>query len=311
MRTLIILLLCVVFTPIVHGQTVPIVTINPDAANWAMGNSGVLTPESAFHVYGNVTRTLLSDHRGSAGVSWMPWMPNLMSGMGIYSAAGNFRVASKHGVAFGYRGFYMPQFPITNMDGVVLRQEKPRDFTIDAGYCYAITPRLIIGLNAHFISSKIAEYAAMSRANAFAIDIDLLFHASNWTVGLAMKNWGTQLRYSNVNSDLPSALQLSATRNYVFCRKHMLKGNVGIQYRVQPQQFSGIEGGAGLEYSYKELLFFRGGYHFGQEDKTSPCYGTLGAGINIKMIQLDAGYIIAKNSNPMHKSYCFSMTLLW
>lgn len=55
--------------------------------------------------------------------------------------------------------------------------------------------------------------------------------------------------------------------------------------------------GAGLEYTYNDKFTVRGGYHNESESQGGRSYFTVGAGFRMNVMSIDAGYVIATNSN--------------
>lgn len=54
--------------------------------------------------------------------------------------------------------------------------------------------------------------------------------------------------------------------------------------------------GFGLEYTYNDKFTLRGGYHHESKSQGGRCYFTLGAGFRMNVMSIDAGYVIATNS---------------
>ncbi|MDR3047318.1 MAG: type IX secretion system outer membrane channel protein PorV [Bacteroidales bacterium] len=67
--------------------------------------------------------------------------------------------------------------------------------------------------------------------------------------------------------------------------------------------------GIGLEYSYRNLLFIRGGYFYENPYKGGRNFFTVGAGIKYNIIGIDMAYLIAINQHhPLENSLRFSLT---
>ncbi|MDR0874316.1 MAG: type IX secretion system outer membrane channel protein PorV [Prevotellaceae bacterium] len=66
---------------------------------------------------------------------------------------------------------------------------------------------------------------------------------------------------------------------------------------------------AGLEYSYRDQFFVRGGYFHESQNKGNRKYFTAGAGFRLNIFQLDAAYVIATSqSNPLDQTLRFSLS---
>ena len=67
--------------------------------------------------------------------------------------------------------------------------------------------------------------------------------------------------------------------------------------------------GAGVEYSYNDQFFLRGGYHYENEYKGNRKYATLGAGFKMSVFSLDAAYLISTaQSNPLDQTLRFTLS---
>jgi len=65
----------------------------------------------------------------------------------------------------------------------------------------------------------------------------------------------------------------------------------------------------GLEYSYNDQFFLRGGYFHESENKGNRKYFSLGAGFRMNVFQLDAAYLISTaQTNPLDQTLRFSLS---
>ena len=71
----------------------------------------------------------------------------------------------------------------------------------------------------------------------------------------------------------------------------------------------GFMAGLGAEYSFDDLVFVRAGYHYGDDKKAIPSYGSLGAGVKFFGVRLDVAYLVGsqvlKNSLGVTLGYSF------
>lgn len=65
----------------------------------------------------------------------------------------------------------------------------------------------------------------------------------------------------------------------------------------------------GIEYSYNQQFFVRGGYYFESKDLGNRQYFSAGAGFRMSVFQLDAAYLLSTvPSNPLDQTLRFSLT---
>ena len=57
----------------------------------------------------------------------------------------------------------------------------------------------------------------------------------------------------------------------------------------------GFMAGVGVEYSYRSMLFARGGFHYGDKEKAVPTYASLGLGVRFLGVSLDVAYLTASD----------------
>lgn len=75
------------------------------------------------------------------------------------------------------------------------------------------------------------------------------------------------------------------------------------------EELQEIYWGAGVEYSYNNQFFLRGGYHYENEYKGNRKYFTLGTGFKMSVFSLDAAYLISMaQSNPLDQTLRFTLS---
>ena len=75
------------------------------------------------------------------------------------------------------------------------------------------------------------------------------------------------------------------------------------------EELEEIYWGAGVEYSYDDRFFLRGGYHYENEYKGNRKYFTLGAGFKMTAFSLDAAYLISTSqTNPLDQTLRFTLS---
>lgn len=80
-----------------------------------------------------------------------------------------------------------------------------------------------------------------------------------------------------------------------------------------PNGFKGelqeIMASIGMEYSYNEQFFLRGGYYYENQNQGNRQYFSVGAGFRMSVFQLDAAYLISTvQSNPLDQTLRFSLS---
>lgn len=80
-----------------------------------------------------------------------------------------------------------------------------------------------------------------------------------------------------------------------------------------PGGFSGelkeVMASIGVEYSYNEQFFVRGGYYYENQNMGNRQYFSMGAGFRMSVFQLDAAYLVSTiQSNPLDQTLRFSLS---
>lgn len=74
------------------------------------------------------------------------------------------------------------------------------------------------------------------------------------------------------------------------------------------EELQEIQWSVGMEYSYNNQFFVRGGYHYESPNKGNRQYFTIGAGFKMNVFSIDAGYVISTaQSNPLDQTLRFSL----
>ena len=75
------------------------------------------------------------------------------------------------------------------------------------------------------------------------------------------------------------------------------------------EELQEIYWGVGVEYSYNNQFFLRGGYHHENEYKGNRKYFTIGTGFKMSVFSLDAAYLISTaQSNPLDQTLRFTLS---
>lgn len=75
------------------------------------------------------------------------------------------------------------------------------------------------------------------------------------------------------------------------------------------EELQEIQWSAGIEYSYNNQFFVRGGYHYEHPNKGNRKYFTVGAGFKMSVFAIDAGYVISTaQSNPLDQTLRISLS---
>lgn len=168
-------------------------------------------------------------------------------------------------------------YDVTNAKGQVTGSFAPTETAVGISAGYPVLDFLKAGLRMRMISSSLAQYHS---ASAFGADIFAVYMTKGLRASLEVCNLGSGLDYGAGSYSQPSLARIAAGWNPV----------KGLLVAADADcLFSGaMMAGAGLEYSLFDIVFLRGGYHYGDAAKAIPSYATVGIGLKIKGITMDS-----------------------
>jgi hypothetical protein len=269
-----------------------------------MGNISLMSTDRNY-LYVNPSSIFYNASKYSASLNGTFFPKNDdVSGSLLYgNASAAYRFADRHAAFIGYR--YLGGQTITGQTdqyGTLGDDIKPVDWSFDIGYSFKINNKLSAFARGSFIQSKLEE-----SNNTFSFSL-----GGNYRTNLNLGNMESQLNIaarvldlgpaiessSNLKYDLPTSAQVSADLSLPLSDINKLNIAVGGRYFL-PTDATLLTIGAGAEYTYNNLVSARAGYNYG-ENETSRT--TLGFGLNIKFISIDAAYSIAndKDFNMFH-----------
>lgn len=232
----------------------------------------------------------------------------------------NYFAATYHGEGIGTFGFHLQSLDFGDIEETTEdmpegtgRTYSPVFFVAGFSFSKFLTDRIIMGITGKIISEKIMQ----TGGTALAIDMGIQYSFNeNMRLGVVMKNVGTKLQYEGRNlenqymmpgSDLGSdngffnslaqSSNLPSLFGFSFAYKYRLSETSSIMGTAAFSNFNDYydQVNAGIEYSYNDFFFLRGGYKLEADNIDNQLYGmSLGAGMkytvgNFKLV-LDYAY---------------------
>jgi hypothetical protein len=209
---------------------VPFLTIAPDSRAGGMGDAGAATSPDVYSMHWNPAKFAFIDGKGGVGISYSPWLRNLVPDINIAYLAGYKRLDGKQVLSASMLYSSLGDVPFTDDFGNLERTFNPNEFAIDAAYSRLFTENLSGGIAFRFIYSNLTggSYAggvATKPGTSFAADISgyyqknitLLSKDALLAFGLNFSNIGSKMSYSDSQSSdfIPMNMRIgtSATIN--------------------------------------------------------------------------------------------------
>ena len=288
---------------VLDAQSALFVNTAADARFAGMGNTGYSINSGAFATNYNSAGIVFSENKSSIGASYMIWQPDYNKSS-LLNIGGFYNLGEKFGFAAGFKNNSLPEVQLTDVNGNLLNAFTPKEFLIDLGIAYKIIENLSASANFRYISS---DMGGSKSGSAVAIDINGFYRLNNINLGLGITNLGSKIDYGSLKYNLPARIKGGISYMYSITETHSLLGSAEINYQLLPSDYSGIVGGVGIEYQFKKMIALRGGYNFGNEEKTTPNFITLGAGISFKGITFDAAYWLSGDESLVNNTMLFSL----
>jgi hypothetical protein len=205
---------------------VPFLTIAPDSRAGAMGDVGVATSPDIFSMHWNPAKFAFIDGKAGVGISYAPWLRNLVPDINIAYLGGFYRFDDKQVASASLVYSSLGDVPFTDEYGNLERTFKPNEFSFDLGYSRVFAENFSGGIAFRFIYSNLTggSYSggeATKPGTSFAADIsgyykkDITLFSKDTRLGFGLNfsNIGSKMSYSDgQNSDfIPMNMRLGTS----------------------------------------------------------------------------------------------------
>ena len=266
------------------AQNVPSMVTGCDPALMAMAGAAVAAAPDAYAAENNAAAISLSGNTMDIAAAYGLWQPEYAHST-IMGFGGYYRINDRMGIGLSGKFFKDREVYLTSPAGAPMGTYTPSEKVAGLGFSYKVTDGLSAGVNVRFVSSDIAENVSGSSVGA---DISAAYRNGPVRAGLAVCNLGPAIKYDKASSSLPSLAKLGGAYSAV------VGGRSSIDVSAEADLFfaGGFMAGAGLQYSYSDMVFARAGYHYGDAEKAIPSFASLGLGVKFAGVHLDAAYLL-------------------
>ena len=245
----------------------------------AMGGSAIATVSGLEAIYWNPAGVDLTSTDANAMFSYRQYIADMS--MNFAAVSGRLGDLGTFGLAF--RSLNIGDIPVTTMDqpdgtGQIF---SPTYFILGLTYSKQLTDRISIGANFNLINESIDKVNASGFSFDFGVQYTDLFNIPGFAVGVVVKNLGPTMTFSGngnyvlandpvsqrgptyydfaaASAELPSEIGIGLSYVKHFNEEHSLL----ISGAFQNNNFTADDYKLGLEYSFKNLFFIRGGYTY-------------------------------------------------
>jgi hypothetical protein len=205
---------------------VPFLTIAPDSRAGAMGDAGVATSPDVYSQHWNPAKFAFIDGNAGVGISYSPWLRNLVPDINIAYLAGYKRIDTKQVISASLLYSSLGDVPFTDDFGNLQRTFSPNEFAVDAGYSRLFTDNLSGGIAFRFIYSNLtggfySGGTATKPGISYAADVSAYYQKkislftkdAQLGLGLNFSNIGSKMSYSTTQTAdfIPMDMRLGAS----------------------------------------------------------------------------------------------------
>ncbi|GHU94650.1 hypothetical protein FACS1894156_3100 [Bacteroidia bacterium] len=265
-----------------------------------MGNAG-FAAASPFAVNRNMAAIMLNNTRLSeVGASYLAWQPQATNSA-LINAAG-YTQYKNAGFAAGIRYHTLKAIEKTDEQGNALGSFSPAEYAMELGFAYKMNSAIALGASLRYISS---DMGGTKKASAIAADISALYSRKNLSAGLGFTNLGSKINYGNSKYSLPTRIQSGVAYRLLNKKEHSVTGVADAAYQLSSGA-NGFASGIGADYTFRNLVSLRAGYHF-ENELVGTSYTTMGCGVHLFGFALNFAYMLASNHNPMRQTMLISL----
>lgn len=281
---------CIVAAGSVSAQesaALPFVRLDRDPVSAGMGFAGAAsTAETAYSAFRNSSVIPFSDKKMEVGISGQSWAPD-----GVESTNINFGTAFKAGniVGFSFGAAYQAgeEYSVYNESGSAKGTYTPSDLVISVGTGIKILKCLSFGADFRYASQSLSTDNSCS---AFAADAFLTYNSSHLGATAGLSSFGSSVKSESGES---FSLPTSVTAGVYYKTGESAAGRLDVAVDADYFLSGDLTAAAGLQYSFKNFVFLRAGYHYGSESAVLPSFATLGLGLRYRGVSLDFAYLTA------------------
>lgn len=205
--------------------TVPFLTIAPDSRAGAMGDLGVATTPDVNSQHWNAAKYPFINGKVGASISYTPWLRSLVNDINLLYLTGFYRFDDKQVVSASLRYFSLGEVIFRDMEGVLVGNYNPNEFSVDAGYSRLFTDYFSGALSMRFIRSDITGGGSIAgqQYNAgysFAADLGFYYqhpmdigrNSGEFAWGVNFSNLGTKISYTEGSDKqfIPANMRIGA-----------------------------------------------------------------------------------------------------
>ena len=279
---------CLLSAGVASAQTaMPSLRVEQDPVSAGMGFAGLAsTNGTAWSALRNSSVIPFSEKSMDFGASYQSWAPDGAASTNMGLGAG-VKLGERFGLSVAGTMQNGEEYSLTDETGNPAGTFKPSLLSVGLGFGVKIIDNLSAGVNVRFASQKLTSDDSYS---AFCGDVFVSYKFADFNVTAGAASLGSKVKGADGNSwSLPASARVGVDWTGSFAEVHGIRADVDLDYL-----FSGsVMAAAGVQYSFKDMVFARAGYHYGPETAVLPSFASAGLGVKFFGIELNAAYLFA------------------
>ncbi|MCK4699611.1 MAG: type IX secretion system outer membrane channel protein PorV, partial [Bacteroidales bacterium] len=191
-------------------SVVPFLTIAPDSRAGAMGDVGVATSPDINSLHWNPAKYAFIDGDGGLGLSYSPWLRNLVPDINLASLTAYKRIDDKQVISGSLLYFSLGNITFTDIFGNTLRNFNPNEFAVDLSYSRKFSDNISGALSFRYIYSNLTggthvggtetkpgTSIAADLGTYYQKELSILDKETMLRLGLSISNMGSKMSYTD------------------------------------------------------------------------------------------------------------------
>lgn len=193
--------------------SLPFMAITPDSRAGGMGDAGTALSANSTSVYWNTSLLSFAKQKSEVSLSYTPWLRQLTNDIHLSYLAGYKQLNKVHSIGGALRYFSLGEITFTDINGDVLRDDKPSEFELVGAYAFKLADRFSIGVNGKFAYSNLTGGLTVAGVNTkpgvvgaadlsfsyFNDDAHIGSTDGTYTFGMTINNIGNKVSYSELS----------------------------------------------------------------------------------------------------------------
>lgn len=210
------------FNPVQTG--VSSLSIAPDSRGGGMGDVGVATDADVYSQHWNPAKYPFNIARAGLGLSYTPWLRQLVSDMDLAYLSGFYRIGDYSALSSSLRYFSLGEVPLEYSEtGETTDFFTPYEMAFDVAYSRMLSEKFSAAVALRFIYSDMSTNLDDGSAPGSAFAADIAFYYNNYIMlgqrecmlglGLNASNIGSKISYDegSISAFLPTNLGIGAS----------------------------------------------------------------------------------------------------